>query len=304
MAAKTDTPTSGKKDAVLLAGADLARAALDAIAEPGTVGEHVGFQPVEERLGLHWFECRSPGYRGWRWGVTVARVPRGKVATVCETNLLPGPDAVLAPEWLPYADRLAPGDLGAGDVLPQRLDDPYLEQGFEATGDEDVDEMGFYELGLGRPRVLSMEGREAAATRWQAGSGGPTSDVAVKATDRCASCGYFLPMAGALRSTFGVCANEWSPSDGQVITLDHGCGAHSETDVEAPEPLSVGEPIVDEFAVDVEVAERRAGATPSSEGTEASNAGDATDGTEASNAGDTTDGTEAGDSTEATEPTD
>jgi hypothetical protein len=61
-------------------------------------------------------------------------------------------------------------------------------------------------------------------------------------------------MAGALRSTFGVCANEWSPSDGRVISLDHGCGAHSETDVDQPEPTPIGEPIVDEFAVDLEAA--------------------------------------------------
>ena len=59
-------------------------------------------------------------------------------------------------------------------------------------------------------------------------------------------------MAGALRAVFGVCANEWSPSDGRVVSLDHGCGAHSETDVEQPEPTPIGEPIVDEFAVDLE----------------------------------------------------
>ncbi|MFM6849653.1 MAG: DUF3027 domain-containing protein, partial [Terrabacter sp.] len=251
----TTTPST-KKDALLLAAADLARAALDGVAEPGTVGGHLGMDMLEERLGMHWFECTSPGYRGWRWGVSVARVPRGKVATVCETNLLPGPEAVLAPEWLPYADRLAPGDLGAGDVLPFRPDDPNLEAGFEATGDEDVDQMAFFELGLGRPRVLSAEGREAAATRWYSGDSGPASEVAAKATERCTTCGYFLPMAGALRATFGVCANEWSPSDGRVVSLDHGCGAHSETDVEQPEPSSVGDPIVDEFAVDLEPSER------------------------------------------------
>jgi hypothetical protein len=53
-----------------------------------------------------------------------------------------------------------------------------------------------------------------------------------------------------------VCANEWSPSDGRVVTLDHGCGAHSETDMDHPEPPAVGEPIVDEFAFDLEPAER------------------------------------------------
>ena len=251
------TVTAPKTDAVLLAASDLARSVLEEVAEPATVGAHLGMDLLEERLGMHWFECTSPGYRGWRWGVSVARVSRAKVATVCETNLLPGPYALLAPEWLPYADRLAPGDLGAGDVLPFRETDPYLEAGFEATGDEDVDQMGFFELGLGRPRVLSAEGREAAASRWYSGDGGPTSDVAAKATARCSSCGYFLPMAGALRATFGVCANEWSPSDGRVISLDHGCGAHSETEADQPDPLSVGEPIVDEFAVDLEAVEVR-----------------------------------------------
>jgi len=81
-------------------------------------------------------------------------------------------------------------------------------------------------------RPASAEGREAAASRWYAGDGGPTSDVAAKATARCSSCGYFVPMAGALRATFGVCANESSPSDGRVVSLDHGCGAHSETDAD------------------------------------------------------------------------
>jgi len=262
------TVTAPKSDAVLLAASDLARSVLEEIAEPGTVGAHLGMDLLDERLGMHWFECTSPGYRGWRWGVSVARVPRAKVATVCETNLLPGPDAVLAPEWLPYAERLAPGDLGAGDVLPFRPDDPNLEAGFEATGEEDVDQMAFFELGLGRPRVLSAEGREAAATRWYDGDGGPSSEVALKATERCTTCGYFLPMAGALRVTFGVCANEWSPSDGRVVSLDHGCGAHSETDMEHPEPTPVGEPIVDEFAVDVEPSEHADQVEPPAEETE------------------------------------
>ncbi|WP_374968149.1 DUF3027 domain-containing protein [Terrabacter sp. BE26] len=244
-----------KSDAVLLSAADLARSILEEVAEPGTIGAHLGMELLEERLGMHWFECTSPGYRGWKWGVSVARAPRAKVATVCETNLLPGPDAILAPEWLPYADRLAPGDLGAGDELPYRADDPNLEFGFEATGDEEVDQMAIFELGLGRPRVLSAQGRLAAAARWYFGDNGPRSEIAAKAPAQCTTCGYFVPMAGALRVTFGVCANEWSPSDGRVVSLDHGCGAHSETDIELPEPTPVGEPIVDEFAVDVEPVE-------------------------------------------------
>ena len=90
-----------------------------------------------------------------------------------------------------------------------------------------------------------------AAQRWYDGSHGPSAEVAQHAHDRCATCGYFEPMAGALRAVFGVCANAWSPSDGLVVSLDHGCGAHSETDVRAEDPSKRDEPIVDEFAVDV-----------------------------------------------------
>ena len=213
--------------------------------------EHLGLEMVQDRVGTHLFACTSSAYPGWRWAVTVARVPRSKTVTVDETNLVPGDDALLSPDWVPYAERLAPGDLSAGDVLPYRADDPRLEAGFEATGDEDVDEMALWELGLGRPRVLSAEGRDEAAQRWYDGAHGPTADIAVRAAARCTTCGVYLPMAGALRQTFGVCANEWSPSDGRVVSLDHGCGAHSELHVDHPEPEAPPAPILDELLVDV-----------------------------------------------------
>ena len=239
-----------RTDATLRAASDVARAALDGIAEAGTVGEHLEMVMDGERLATHYFACTSLGYRGWRWAVSVARVSRSKVATVCETNLVPGAGSVLSPQWLPYAERLAPGDVGAGDVLPYKADDPYLVAGFEASGEEDVDALAFFELGLGRPRVLSSEGREAAAERWYDGEHGPQAEVAQKAPARCSTCGYFVPMAGALRAVFGVCASEWSPSDGAVVSLDHGCGAHSENVAAQPEPERVGVPIVDELALD------------------------------------------------------
>ena len=240
-----------KTDTTLRAAADLARAALDGIAEPGTVGDHLEMVMDGERVATHYFACLATGYLGWRWSVSVARAPRQKEATVCETQLVPGAGSVLSPAWLPYAERLAPGDLSPGDVLPYKADDPLLEAGFEATGDEDVDQTAFFELGLGRPRVLSSEGREEAAQRWYDGAHGPTAEVALQAADTCTTCGYFLPMAGALRPVFGVCANAWSPSDGSVVSLDHGCGAHSETRARPDDAASHGAPIVDELAVDV-----------------------------------------------------
>ena len=235
-----------KPDPTLKGALDLAREAAESIAEAGTVGDHLGMEMVEDRVATHYFSCTAKAYPGWRWAITVARVPRSKVVTVSETNLVPGDGALLSPEWLPYADRLAPGDVGPGDVTPKIEDDPLLEAGFEATGDEDVDAVALYELGLGRPRVLSAEGREAAAQRWYDGDHGPNAPVAQKAPAPCSSCGFFVPMAGALRSFFGVCANAWSPSDGSVVSLDHGCGAHSEVDIDAPEPEVVAPPVLDD----------------------------------------------------------
>jgi hypothetical protein len=241
---------AAKEDVFLADAVELAREAAQSIAEAGTVGDHLEMVLEEERLATHYFACTATAYPGWRWAVTVARVPRSRVVTVSETNLVPGEGSLLSPAWVPYADRLAPGDIGPGDVTPKVEDDPFLEAGFEATGDEDVDALAQFELGLGRPRVLSAEGRDAAAQRWYDGESGPSTPVAQKAPAPCSTCGYFLPMAGALRSFFGVCANAWSPSDGRVVSLDHGCGAHSEVDLEQPEPEVVPPPILDDLLVD------------------------------------------------------
>lgn len=240
-----------KKDVTLAGAVEVAREAAQSIAEPGTVGDHLGMMMDAERTATHSFACTAPAYRGWRWAVVVARISRSRKVTVCETHLLPGHDSVLAPAWVPYAERLAPGDLGEADVLPYKDEDPYLEAGFEATGDEDLDAMALWQLGLGRPRVLSAEGRDAAAQRWHDGSHGPDTATAQQATASCSTCGYYLPLAGALRSMFGVCAHAWSPSDGQVVTLDHGCGAHSETDVNRQAAEHVPDPLVDDLAFDV-----------------------------------------------------
>jgi hypothetical protein len=240
---------AAKSDAVLEGAVEIARSALLEVAQADAVGEHLGASGDGDRLVTHRFACTSTGYVGWQWAVTVTRAPRAKTATVCESALVPGAGALLSPAWVPYAERLAPGDLGPSDVLPYQGDDPNLVQGFEATGEEDTDAVAIFELGLGRRRVLSDVGRAAAAQRWFDGVNGPSSDHAAKAVGRCATCGYFVAMAGALRSVFGVCASEWSPADGRVVALGFGCGAHSETDVAVPRPLVVPPPLVDELAV-------------------------------------------------------
>ena len=217
-----------KKDAVLEDAVDVARAGAEAVAYPRPVGEHVGFEMVSERLATHYFASTDAGYVGWCWAVTVARVPRGRVATVCEVDMTPREGALLAPEWVPWEERLRPSDISRDDVLPYKADDERLEQGFEDTS-EDPDLPVVRELGLGLPRVLSQEGIDQAAKRWYESDRGPKSGRRPRNT--CSSCGFLMKMSGGMRTMFGVCANEWATDDGAVVSLDHTCGSHSETDV-------------------------------------------------------------------------
>ncbi len=241
-------PAAVEPDEVAAAAVDPARLAAEADA-PGLVGEHLGVDAEEQRVVTHYFASLDPAYRGWRWAVTVVRAPRSKAVTIDDVVLLPGSEAVLAPEWVPWSDRLRPGDLGPGDLLPTEADDPRLAPTFLATDDAEVAEAAF-ELGLGRQRVLSFEGRFEAAERWYAGESGPEAAVARVAPASCATCGFFVPLAGALRQAFGACANSFAPDDGKVVAVDHGCGAHSEAVVipSAPPPPP---PLIDESAYDV-----------------------------------------------------
>ncbi|OKI10036.1 hypothetical protein A6A06_05340 [Streptomyces sp. CB02923] len=267
---------------------DLARAAAEEAAAPGTVGEHVDAVVDGDRVVTHLFECKEAGYRGWRWAVTVARASRAKHVTLDESVLLPGPDALLAPEWVPWSERLRPGDMGPGDLLPTEAEDIRLEPGHEAVREaaegtgtggepvpagvteladaEDADvEPGSPaaqpetttrgsiaavadELGMGRSRVLSRHGLHAAADRWEE-EYGPKTAMAQAAPANCLSCGFLVPLAGSLRQAFGICANEFGPADGHVVSLGFGCGGHSEAAV-MPKPPRPAPPVIDETVVD------------------------------------------------------
>ena len=210
---------------------ELARTAVLADAgDSALVGEFISVDfDDEDRIASYMFEAFLQGYKGWRWVVTVAKIDSDSDATVCDVVVLPGPDALLAPEWIPYIDRIQPGDIGVGDILPSNPDDARLVPGFAALpGDEDLDAMQIWELGLGRLRVMSIEGRDQASKRWYTGDRGPDSAIAKMAPKPCVSCGFFVPISGSLRGSFGVCANAISPEDARVVSVDHGCGAHSE----------------------------------------------------------------------------
>ncbi|MFI9646645.1 DUF3027 domain-containing protein [Streptomyces sp. NPDC052040] len=277
------TTRSRTPDRLCAEAVDLARTAAEEAAAPGVVGEHVGLVSEGDRVVTHFFECKELGYRGWRWAVTVARASRAKIVTLDETVLLPGSDALLAPEWVPWSERLRPGDMGPGDLLPTDAEDLRLEPGFsgeeeappnspvsgemaELVEAEDVEVTAgapanlpmaptrgsiaaiAEELGLRRARVLSRYGLHVAADRWEEAFG-PQTPMAQAAPATCVSCGFLAPIGGSLGQAFGVCANEFSPADGRVVALSYGCGGHSEAAVmpKAPQPPP---PVVDETKVE------------------------------------------------------
>ena len=210
---------------------ELARSA--AIADAGSadlVGADVSVEIDDDgRVETYLFEAHLAGYKGWRWCVTIAVVDKKSEPTICDVVVLPGPDALLAPEWVAYRDRIQPGDVGVGDIVPSSLDDTRLVPSVHSLiADEDLDAMQVFELGLGRARVMSIEGRDQASKRWYESDRGPQSPIAQSAPKPCSSCAFFLPIAGSLRASFGVCASAISPEDARVVSVDHGCGAHSE----------------------------------------------------------------------------
>ncbi|MDV6265985.1 MULTISPECIES: DUF3027 domain-containing protein [Rhodococcus] len=225
---------------VLADAVDLARAAVVELREGG-VGAYLGVTSEDEFAATHRFAADLPGYRGWQWAVVVAAGPDDTRATISELALLPGPDALVAPEWLPWDQRIRPGDLSPGDLLAPPAQDPRLVPGYVANGDPEVDDVAL-ELGLGRKKVMSLEGRLDAATRWSEGEFGPDSDMAKAAPSTCGLCGFYLPLAGSLHAAFGVCGNELS-ADGRVVHASYGCGAHSDTSL----PLGAGSPAFDAY---------------------------------------------------------
>jgi hypothetical protein len=232
-------------DEVLAAAVERARAAaVETAGDPAVVGDHVGVTaealadeavPELGTVVTHSFAAALPGYLGWHWAVTLARVPGEDEITLDEVVLLPGDEALLAPAWVPWHERLRPGDLSVGDVLPSTEDDPRLVPSYLADDDSAEDPAGRVvaeEIGIGRERVLSAEGRNDASERWRDGDFGPRSAMARHAPGPCATCGFYLPLAGSLRLSLGACANGYSPADGHVVTADYGCGAHSQATLE------------------------------------------------------------------------
>ncbi|HEU4667651.1 MAG TPA: DUF3027 domain-containing protein [Arthrobacter sp.] len=133
---------TGKPDAFLAAAVDTARTAIEGITPAATIGRHLAAKSEGDRVVTHLFESRLPGYLGWQWFAVVTRNSRSKVVTVSELGLLPSEDSILAPEWVPWAERVRPedeqqpaGEQAEAPEQAQELDEDQ-EPGGEAPDDD------------------------------------------------------------------------------------------------------------------------------------------------------------------------
>ncbi|MET4094942.1 DUF3027 domain-containing protein [Arthrobacter sp. UYCu712] len=144
---------TGKPDAVLAAAVDAARTAVEGIAPAEQIGRHLGARSEGDRLVTHLFESKLAGYGGWQWYAVLTRNSRSKVVTVDELGLLPSDDSILAPEWVPWAERVRPEDAQDADAdaagqaataaepaadAPESDSD--VADGIAADGDDEYDE--------------------------------------------------------------------------------------------------------------------------------------------------------------------
>ena len=121
---------------------EVGRAGLLEVTPASTVGELLSQQTDDEGVTTLWFEATMLGYPGWHWTVSMAQLP-DEAPTVLETELLPGDGALLAPDWVPWSDRLedykaAQAAIAAGELAA--IDD-------QADDDDDEDEHGDDDLG-------------------------------------------------------------------------------------------------------------------------------------------------------------
>lgn len=245
--------------------------AIEVADEDNQVGDFVEAIDLGDDVTDFRFETRMRGYEGWQWSVTLYHDVELDHWTVNELSLVPTDKALRPPAWIPWKDRLEPTDLAVTDSIGTEPDDPRLEEGFRATdagegapaetpemsetsetSKEDVED-AVEEFELSRRHVLTPLGRAQTAKRWYEGPRGPKS-LSTKTADGnpCSTCGFFIPLKGELNLLFGVCANKWSPDDGRVVSVDHGCGEHSE--IEPPEPSHLwvqSKPAFDDLHIDI-----------------------------------------------------
>lgn len=132
MTSKPEQPV----DERLIGAHDLALAALHEITPASTVGPAAGYTAEDDGAVSLRFHTRLAGYPGWFWTVSVAVVDDSE-PTVLEVELLPGDGALLAPDWVPWATRLAEYQAAQAAAA---VDDDSDDDDDEDADDDDSDD--------------------------------------------------------------------------------------------------------------------------------------------------------------------
>lgn len=138
----TESETAGAEtapDAASINYTDLAREALLEVTPESTVGAPVGTVDEGDGVVSVLFANRLPGYPGWRWTVSVAKIGDDE-PTVLEVELMPGDGSLVAPEWVPWSERLAEYRAAQEHEGEDAADEDSDDEDYDDESDEDDDE--------------------------------------------------------------------------------------------------------------------------------------------------------------------
>jgi hypothetical protein len=103
------------------------------------------------------FKSELKGYVDWRWSVTIYQ-PEGAEPTLSEFVLLPGSESLVAPDWIPWSERLA--DYKALQLELERQAALDAEEGEESEDDEDEVEIDLVDVDDEETELLAPESDE------------------------------------------------------------------------------------------------------------------------------------------------
>jgi len=130
---------SALTDPALLEARDLALLALREITPEATIGDPAGHRVEADGVVSLLFSNRLAGYPGWFWTVSLARVADAE-PTVLEVELLPGDDALVAPDWVPWAERLADYQAAQAAAAQEGADDDASDFDDDDEDDDEADD--------------------------------------------------------------------------------------------------------------------------------------------------------------------
>jgi hypothetical protein len=128
---------------------EFAREALLVVTPESTIGAFVSEASNGDGVTSFRFETTMAGYPGWNWSVTIAHLP-GDDPTVVESELLPADGALLAPDWVPWSERME--DYRAAQALAAEAGeavevDPDVVPPDEDDDDDDDDDFDLLHAG-------------------------------------------------------------------------------------------------------------------------------------------------------------